>query len=232
MPNDITIISDPLQPPLCLGCGYDLTGLPAACTCPECGLTRGIDVLNLRGWAISTHSRFSTSRPAILSYLYAFIIAMPLLFAITIWLGGSSAYSKVATLLLALLFGGFFGWHRHECLKRGYGVIAVISVAGVGQFEKMPAGNLKPLKGLQIRQLRRCGKWWRLILVTPPGKLTGDQSRRERVALEFQATQATIARLRTILEREGIDLTGWDDLESFIEERSSKITRSQGDIGQ
>jgi hypothetical protein len=41
---------DPLQPPVCIGCGYELTGLPPDCVCPECGMQRDPSVISLRGW--------------------------------------------------------------------------------------------------------------------------------------------------------------------------------------
>ena len=211
MPNDIPIIADPLQPPVCIGCGYELTGLAPDCICPECGVQRDPRAIVLRGCKLGAGWRFRRidalwRKPSAATWIMI-LLGMPALvcyyhFVRNEPLAGSLIMVIVPPIpVLAIMYG--IAWYRHQ-----HGLIhpvhLLISSSGVAQRTRFsPQVQWVDWLGLRLARFDLHRGYWRVFLKKEDRLyLPAIEHHRGRpVAFEFQASDETAAQVRALILR-------------------------------
>lgn len=206
---DTTNIYDPLQPPACIDCGYELTGLASECICPECGLKRDADVLMLRGFKVYGLRYRRVEVPTPKSAVMMCVFVTVYLVASIYWLHFVKGRLFLDSIILSVL-GPLSGltmhtiWRYQNSRSQYHPVNLLISERGVAQRTTFdPQVKWVPWPGLQLNRFELQRGYWRLILKKEDRFYLPavEHHRGKPVAFEFQASNGTVAHVRALITR-------------------------------
>lgn len=208
-PSFATVPDDPLQPPVCIGCGYELTGLVPDCLCPECGVQRDPGMIVLRGFAVGRRRTLLTGRVdrhlKWWNWIGMVFFAVVVLY-FTIYEGLDSltsfAGAVVQLIMMTVLIGIAYHRQRSEGLLP---VHAIIHPEGVCQRPKF--GQRYELTKLNYElavEFDVTKDGFQTLKITQQDVTTfyASMAKYQPVAIKFRANEETLARVRATLNGE------------------------------
>jgi hypothetical protein len=208
-PTTSTAPDDPLQPPVCIGCGYELTGLAPDCNCPECGMQRDPRVTILRGYATGRRYTALTGRVdrhlKWWNWIGAVVFASTVLYFAIYHGRGSMTFFIVPSIQLVVVTVLIVVAYNRQKTEGQMPVHAIIHPDGVCQRSKFakPFTLIKMDYSLEAKfDVTKDG--FRTLKITRTDILTfyANMAKYQPVAIEFKASDKTVARVRAMLNGE------------------------------